>query len=87
MQGGFSGGNTKHISFGYNFKYTNIQSAIALAQVKTVNQRIKKTHPIGRIATPKEVANVVIFLAGEKSSFICTSKSVLYIVIIASPAS
>ena len=37
---------------------------------KIFNQRIKETHPIGRIATPDEIANAVIFLAGEKSSFI-----------------
>lgn len=36
---------------------------------KKFNQRMKETHPIGRIATPQEIANVVIFLAGEKSSF------------------
>ena len=37
---------------------------------KIFNQRIKETHPIGRIATPDEIANAVIFLAGDKSSFI-----------------
>ena len=37
---------------------------------KIFNQRIKETHPIGRIATPDEIANAIIFLAGEKSSFI-----------------
>ena len=36
---------------------------------KVFAQRMKETHPIGRIATPEEIANVVIFLAGEKSSF------------------
>ena len=57
IQGGFSGGNTKHISLGYNFKYTNIQSAIALAQVKTVNQRIKKTRLIYNIYK-KQLKNI-----------------------------
>ena len=57
IAGGFSGGNTKHTSFGYNFKYTNIQSAIALAQVKTINQRIKKTKMIYNIYK-KQLRNI-----------------------------
>ena len=36
---------------------------------KKFNDRMKETHPIGRIAKPQEIANVVIFLAGEQSSF------------------
>ena len=38
--------------------------------IKKFDQRMKETHPIGRIATPKEIANAVIFLAGNESSFI-----------------
>ena len=37
---------------------------------KKFNDRIKETHPIGRIAKTQEIANVVIFLASEKSSFV-----------------
>ena len=37
---------------------------------KKFNDRIKETHPIGRIAKTQEIANAVIFLASEKSSFI-----------------
>ena len=33
------------------------------------NKRMKEAHPIGRIATPQEIANVIIFLASNKSSF------------------
>ena len=36
---------------------------------KKFNNRIQETHPLGRIAKPNEIANVAIFLASEKSSF------------------
>ena len=32
-------------------------------------KRMKESHPIGRIAKPKEIAEVIIFLASQKSSF------------------
>ena len=34
------------------------------------NQRIKETHPIGRIATPEEIANAALFLSSHLSSYI-----------------
>ena len=32
-------------------------------------KRMKESHPIGRIAKPKEIAEVIVFLASQKSSF------------------
>jgi len=32
-------------------------------------KRMKESHPIGRIAKPKEIAEVIFFLASQKSSF------------------
>ena len=37
--------------------------------IKQYNQRMKETHPIGRIGSPQEIANVICFLVSEESSF------------------
>ena len=36
---------------------------------KNFNKRIMDQHPIGRVAKPKEIATVVVFLASDESSF------------------
>ena len=36
------GGNVKHITIGYNFKFTNLQAAMGIAQIETINQRVAK---------------------------------------------
>ena len=47
-----------------------IKENVRINSEKKFNDRIKETHPIGRIAKTQEIANAVIFLASEKSSFI-----------------
>ena len=37
--------------------------------IKKYNNRMKEAHPIGRIGSPREIANVICFLASEESSF------------------
>ena len=40
---GFSnGGQDRYESIGYNFKYTNLQSALGISQLKTIKNRKKK---------------------------------------------
>jgi len=36
------GGNTIHHQHGYNFKYTNLQAAIVLNQIKSLNRRVSR---------------------------------------------
>ena len=39
------------------------------AEVQEALQRSRRTHPIGRIGLPGDIANVVVFLASDKASF------------------
>jgi NAD(P)-dependent dehydrogenase (short-subunit alcohol dehydrogenase family) len=38
--------------------------------VGRVTDKLNKAHPIGRIGTPEEVAEAIIWLSSEKSSFV-----------------
>jgi len=40
--GNITGGDDRHYSFGFNFKYTDIQALVSLSQLKQVNKRIKQ---------------------------------------------
>lgn len=40
--GNITGGDDKHYSFGFNFKYTDIQALVALSQLRQINKRIRK---------------------------------------------
>jgi len=37
-----TGGEDKHVSVGYNFKFTNLQSALGLSQLENIKWRVKK---------------------------------------------
>ena len=39
-----SGGDDRHDFIGYNFKYTNLQAATALAQLERLNERKKNSY-------------------------------------------
>lgn len=40
--GNITGGDDKHYSFGFNFKYTDIQALVALSQLELIDTRVKK---------------------------------------------
>ena len=42
MLGQSDGGDVKHVTEGYNFKYTNLQAAMGLAQLDTLAKRASK---------------------------------------------
>ena len=50
------GGDVKHITVGYNFKYTNLQAAMGLAQLSTLKKRAYKLKKINRLY--KKLKNV-----------------------------
>ena len=41
-----NGGEDKYVSLGYNFKFTNLQAALGLSQIKNLDWRIKKLKKI-----------------------------------------
>ena len=43
------GGNVIHESIGWNFKYTNLQAAMGLAQISTIQKRISKAKKINKL--------------------------------------
>ena len=47
------GGDVKHITVGYNFKYTNLQAAMGLAQLSTLKKRAYKLKKINRLYKKK----------------------------------
>jgi NAD(P)-dependent dehydrogenase (short-subunit alcohol dehydrogenase family) len=48
-----------------------LRAAVAsAADQDAVRRSINEMHPLGRPATPQEVANVVMFLAADESSFV-----------------
>lgn len=47
------GGNVKHLTTGYNFKFTNIQAAMGLAQIETIKKRASKLKLINNLYRKK----------------------------------
>ena len=53
MLGQSDGGDVKHITEGYNFKYTNLQAAMGLAQLDTLAKRASKLKKNNRLYRSK----------------------------------
>tara|TARA_A100001015_G_scaffold299330_1_gene383254 strand:+ start:341 stop:1459 length:1119 start_codon:yes stop_codon:yes gene_type:complete len=53
IEGRSDGGNVKHTCVGFNFKYTNLQAAMGLAQIDTIKDRAKKLIRINKLYSKK----------------------------------
>ena len=53
IEGRSDGGNVKHTTVGFNFKYTNLQAAMGLAQISTLKERANKLVKINRLYSNK----------------------------------
>ena len=53
IEGRSDGGNVKHSCVGFNFKYTNLQAAMGLAQIETIKIRAKKLIKINKLYSKK----------------------------------
>ena len=53
IKGKSDGGDVKHISVGFNFKFTNLQSAMGLAQLSTLKKRSVKLKTINKLYKKK----------------------------------
>ena len=52
-----TGGEDKHVSIGYNFKFTNLQSALGLAELENINWRRKKLVEIHKLYKKNLIQN------------------------------
>ncbi len=52
-----TGGEDKHVSIGYNFKFTNLQSALGLAELENINWRVKKLVEIHKLYKKNIIQN------------------------------
>ncbi len=50
------------------FVYTALTAGIA--ESNELHQKLMERHPMGRLGTPEEIANVIVFLASDDASFV-----------------